>query len=153
MNRTRQDPNSRSASPMFAAIARTVIAHPWCTIASWLVGVAIVLALAPSLATYTTGNNQVFLPNSFESVQAQNVGNKYFSAQSGATGALVVSRQDSAPLEPGGPDEGVTARHIPRERQDPRRRFSEVRSWFGCLEPKRGNPPSRLRWPARRGPE
>ena len=98
MNRTRQDPNSRSASPMFAAIARTVIAHPWCTIASWLVGVAIVLALAPSLATYTTGNNQVFLPNSFESVQAQNVGNKYFSAQSGATGALVVSRQDSAPL-------------------------------------------------------
>ena len=98
MNRTKQDPNSRSASPIFAAIARTVIAHPWYTIASWLVGVGVVLALAPSLATYTTGNNQVFLPKSFESVQAQNVGNKYFSAQSGATGALVVSRQDSAPL-------------------------------------------------------
>jgi RND superfamily putative drug exporter len=83
---------------MFAAIARTVIAHPWYTIVSWVVGVGIVLALAPSLATYTTGNNQNFLPSSFQSVQAQNVGNKYFPAQSGATGALVVSRQDGAPL-------------------------------------------------------
>jgi RND superfamily putative drug exporter len=83
---------------MFAAIARTVIAHPWYTIVSWLVGVGIVLALAPSLGTYTTGNNQNFLPNSFQSVQAQNVGNKYFPAQSGGTGALVVSRQDGSPL-------------------------------------------------------
>ncbi len=98
MNRNSQNQNSRSASPLFAAIARTVIAHPWYTIASWLVGVGIVLALAPSLATYTTGNNQVFLPNSFESVQAQNAGNKYFPAQSGGTGALVVSRQDGAAL-------------------------------------------------------
>jgi RND superfamily putative drug exporter len=82
---------------MFAAIARTVIAHPWYTIVSWLVGVGIVLALAPSLATYTTGNNQAFLPKSFESVQAQNVGDQYFPAQSD-TGALVVSRLDGAAL-------------------------------------------------------
>jgi putative drug exporter of the RND superfamily len=98
MNGSSQHQNSGTGSPIFAAIARTVIAHPWYTIMSWLVGVGIVLALAPSLATYTTGNNQKFLPNSFESVQAQSVGNKYFPAQSGGTGALVVSRQDGHPL-------------------------------------------------------
>ncbi len=98
MNGTSQDLNSASGRSMFAAIARAVIAHPWYTIMSWLVGVGIVLALAPSLSTYTTGNNQAFLPSSFESVQAQNVGNKYFPAQSGGTGALVVSRQDGAQL-------------------------------------------------------
>ena len=49
MNGTSQDLNSTSGRSMFAAIARTVIAHPWYTIVSWLVGVGIVLALAPSL--------------------------------------------------------------------------------------------------------
>ncbi len=97
MNDTSQQPDSKSGSPMFAAIARTVIAHPWYTIVSWLVGVGIVLALAPSLGTYTTANNQAFLPKSFESVQAQNLGSQYFPAQSD-TGVLVVSRQDDAAL-------------------------------------------------------
>lgn len=97
MNRTSQIPESKLGSPLFATIARVVIAHPWYTIVSWLVGIGIVLALSPSLATYTTSNNQAFLPHSFESVQAQNVGNQYFPAQSD-TGALVVSRQDRAAL-------------------------------------------------------
>ena len=44
---------------------------------------------------YTSGNQRSFLPNSFESVKAQNVGNKYFPAQSRATGSLVISRNDA----------------------------------------------------------
>ena len=83
---------------MFAAVARSVIAHPWRTIALWLIAAGLVIGLSPSLSTYTTSNQQTFLPKSFQSVQAQNVGNKYFPAQSGATGSLVVSRSDGATL-------------------------------------------------------
>ncbi len=83
---------------MFAALARSVIAHPWRTIAIWLVAAVLVIVLSPSLSTYTTSNQQSFLPGSFESIKAQNVGNKYFPAQSGATGSLVVSRNDKAKL-------------------------------------------------------
>ncbi len=83
---------------MFAAIARSVIAHPWRTIAVWVVAAALLIALSPKLSTYTTSNQQSFLPKSFESVKAQNVGNKYFPAQSGATGSIVVSRSDGGKL-------------------------------------------------------
>lgn len=83
---------------MFAALARSVIAHPWRTIAVWLVAAVVAIVLSPALSKYTTSNQQSFLPNSFESVKAQNAGNKYFPAQSGATGSLVVSRNDGNKL-------------------------------------------------------
>ncbi|MBV9800370.1 MAG: MMPL family transporter [Solirubrobacterales bacterium] len=86
---------------MFATLSRSVIAHPWRTIAVWLVAAGLVIALSPSLSTYTTSNQQAFLPGSFESVKAQNVGNKYFPAQSGATGSIVVSRNDGGKLTSG----------------------------------------------------
>ena len=83
---------------MFAGIARTVIAHPWRTIVVWQGAAGLVIALSPSLSTYTSSNQPSFLPNSFESVKAQNVGNKYSPAQSGATGSLVISRNDAGKL-------------------------------------------------------
>ena len=83
---------------MFAALAKSVIAHPWRTITVWLVAVGLVIALSPSLSNYTTSNQQAFLPGSFESVKAQNVGNKYFPTQSGATGSIVISRNDDGKL-------------------------------------------------------
>ncbi|MFC9790437.1 MMPL family transporter [Rhodococcus sp. NPDC127528] len=85
---------------MFGYLARTVVAHPWRVIALWVIAAVAVLVFAPSLGTYTTGNQQAFLPQSFESVQAQAVGTEYFPAQSGATGSLVVVRADGAPLSP-----------------------------------------------------
>lgn len=83
---------------MFAGIARTVIAHPWRTIVVWQGAAGLVMALSPCLSTYTSSNQRSFLRNSFESVKAQNVGNKYFPAQSGATGSLVISRNDAGKL-------------------------------------------------------
>ena len=82
---------------MFAGIARSVIAHPWRPIVFWLVA-GLMIALSPGLSTYTSNNQQSFIPNSFESVKAQNVGNKYFQAQSGATRSLVISRNDAGKL-------------------------------------------------------
>ncbi|GAF46694.1 hypothetical protein RW1_032_01290 [Rhodococcus wratislaviensis NBRC 100605] len=85
---------------MFAYIARTVVAHPWQVIAAWVVAAIAVILFAPSLDDYTTGNQQTFLPSSFESSEAQAVGNQYFPSLSGATGSLVVVRADDAPLSP-----------------------------------------------------
>ncbi|MBV6758825.1 MMPL family transporter [Rhodococcus opacus] len=85
---------------MFAYIARTVVAHPWRVIAAWVVAAIAVILFAPSLDDYTTGNQQTFLPSSFESSEAQAVGNQYFPSLSGATGSLVVVRADGAPLSP-----------------------------------------------------
>ncbi|TQC45281.1 MMPL family transporter [Rhodococcus sp. WS4] len=83
---------------MFAYIARTVVAHPWQIIAAWVVAAVAVILFSPSLDDYTTGNQQTFLPSSFESSEAQAVGNQYFPGLSGATGSLVVVRADDAPL-------------------------------------------------------
>jgi RND superfamily putative drug exporter len=83
---------------MFAAVARSVIGHPWRTIAVWVIAAILLIVLSPKLSTYTTSNQQSFLPSSFQSVRAQNVGNKYFPAQSGGTGSIVVSRNDGGQL-------------------------------------------------------
>src|SRR5690348_16981707 len=85
---------------MFRAIAGWVIAHPWQTVAAWLVVAIAVILFSPSLETYTTANQQSFLPSSFQSSQAQAVGNKYFPTQAGATGSLVVTRHDGGQLTP-----------------------------------------------------
>jgi RND superfamily putative drug exporter len=82
---------------MFAGIARSVIAHPWRPIVFWPVG-GLMIALSPSLSTYTSSDQQPFVPNSFESVKSQNVGNRHFPAQSGATRSLVISRNDAGKL-------------------------------------------------------
>lgn len=83
---------------MFAKIARTVLAHPWRVIGVWAVAAVAIILTTPNLDDYTTGNQQSFLPASFESVQAQDAGDTYFPAQSGATGSLVVVRADGTGL-------------------------------------------------------
>ena len=83
---------------MFVVIAKSVIAHPWRTIAVWVVCAGLIIALSPKLSSYTTNNQLAFLPGSFQSVKAQHVGEKYFPAQAGASGSLVVSRYNGEKL-------------------------------------------------------
>lgn len=92
--------NCEQVWDMFGLIARKVIANPWKTIGVWVVGVLLIILFSPNLANYTTGNQQSFLPSTFESVQAQAVGAEFFPAQSGAAGSLIITRADGAPLTP-----------------------------------------------------
>ncbi|GAB92453.1 MMPL family transporter [Gordonia rhizosphera] len=85
---------------MFAVLARVVAAHPWRVVVVWAIAVGAIIVFAPNLSDHTTGNQQDFLPSSFESVDAQNIGNEYFPATAGATGTLVVSRTDGGQLSP-----------------------------------------------------
>lgn len=83
---------------MFARLARFVVGHPWWVIGGWVVVAVLVLTLSPQLVNYTSNNNTTFLPTSYESVQAQQVASKYFPAQSGATGTIVVTANNSSEL-------------------------------------------------------
>ncbi len=85
---------------MFAFIARVVVGHPWRVIAGWVLVTVAIAIFSPSLDDHTSGNEQDFLPSSFESVKAQDLGNAYFPDTAGATGSLVVSRSDGAPMSP-----------------------------------------------------
>jgi RND superfamily putative drug exporter len=64
----------------------------------WLIAAIAIIGFAPKLGDYTTANQQTFLSQSYQSVQAQNVGNANFPDQSGASGSLVVNRADGAVL-------------------------------------------------------
>ncbi|MEE4022181.1 MMPL family transporter [Gordonia sp. PKS22-38] len=85
---------------MFAALARVVTSHPSRVVGVWVVAALAVILFAPNLSDHTTGNQQDFLPSSFESVAAQSIGDAEFPATSGATGTLVVSRADGNQLTP-----------------------------------------------------
>jgi RND superfamily putative drug exporter len=75
---------------VFAALGRVVINNPWKIIAAWVVAAVVVLAFSPQIVSVTSNNNANFLPSGYESIKAQNVANKYFPQQSGATGSLVI---------------------------------------------------------------
>lgn len=85
---------------MFAALARVVVGHPWRVVGVWIVAALAIILFSPNLSDHTTGNQQDFLPSSFESVTAQNIGDSEFPATAGATGTLVVSRRDGGALTP-----------------------------------------------------
>lgn len=83
---------------MFGRLARFVVGHPWWVIGGWVVIAVLVLTLSPQLVDYTSNNNTTFLPSSYESVQALQVAARYFPAQSGASGTIVVTANDGQEL-------------------------------------------------------
>ena len=83
---------------MFATLGRLVDAHPWRVLALWAVAAVAVIAFSPKLSTYTSNNNSAFLPSSYQSVEAQAALVRAFPATAGASGIVVVSRDDGEPL-------------------------------------------------------
>ena len=85
---------------MFARLGRFVVRHPWPTIAAWLAAVVAVVALSPGLDEVTNEDQTSFLPSSYESVKAQELGERAFPESSGSSALFVVTRRDGAPLGP-----------------------------------------------------
>jgi len=69
-------------------------------IAAWLAAVVAVVALSPSLDEVTNEDQTSFLPSSYESVEAQALGERAFPEQSGSSALFVVTRRDGARLDP-----------------------------------------------------
>jgi putative drug exporter of the RND superfamily len=83
---------------MFERLGRLVGAHPWRVITVWVVAVALIVPLSPSLAEVSNSDQASFLPDAAESAQAQALAERTFPAASGATALFVVEREDGGKL-------------------------------------------------------
>ncbi|BCB87801.1 hypothetical protein Psuf_051140 [Phytohabitans suffuscus] len=83
---------------MFERLGRFVVYNPWKVILAWLVAAVGIVVFAPTLSDVTTGDQANFLPNSYESVQAQELAEEKFSQANDSTATVVVRRTDGQPL-------------------------------------------------------
>src|SRR5262249_24742072 len=90
--------SKRRRRNMFARLGTIVTAHPWRVIAVWIAAVAVIVPLAPSLASVSNSDQASFLPSSYESAQAQKLADRAFPSTSGATSLFVVKRDDGGAL-------------------------------------------------------
>lgn len=83
---------------MFERLARFVVYNPWKVIAAWVLVTIAIVAFAPTLADVTNRDQTDFLPNSYESVQALQLGEKAFGRANDSSATVVVKRTDEQPL-------------------------------------------------------
>ncbi|GIJ44210.1 putative membrane protein [Virgisporangium aliadipatigenens] len=83
---------------MFDRFARVVVHHPWKVIGVWLV-ILVGSMFAPRLADLVNTDQANFLPDSYESVKAQQLGNEAFGKKDdGASVTIVIKRTDGGAL-------------------------------------------------------
>jgi len=83
---------------VFTRLGRFVVHNPWKVIAAWVIAAVAVLAFAPTLADVTNKDQTSFLPDSYESVQAQNLAADAFGQTNDATASIVVKRAEGGEL-------------------------------------------------------
>src|SRR3989440_12597984 len=83
---------------MFERLARFVVYNPWKVIAVWLLATIAIVAFAPTLADVTQRDQTNFLPNSYESVQALELGKQSFERANDSSATIVLKRADDQPL-------------------------------------------------------
>ena len=83
---------------MFAALGRVVVRNPLKVILAWVVVSVAVVAFSPRLTDIINADQTSFLPDSYESVQAQQLATQAFPQASGSTVIGVVKRADGGPL-------------------------------------------------------
>jgi RND superfamily putative drug exporter len=83
---------------VFAALGRLVVRNPVKVILAWVVVSVAVVAFSPRLTDIINADQTSFLPDTYESVQAQELAEQAFPQASAATVIGVVKRSDGAPL-------------------------------------------------------
>jgi RND superfamily putative drug exporter len=83
---------------MFGRLGRLVVHNPWKVIAGWIVAAVALVLFAPSLSDLTNQDQASFLPNKYESSQAQKLADKAFPQSTEQTSLLVYKRADGADL-------------------------------------------------------
>ncbi len=81
---------------MFAALGRLTSRRPWFVILAWVVVAVAVVALAPKLET--TQDQEEFLPDHYESIQAYTVQEEEFPGATSPGALIVFEREDGEPL-------------------------------------------------------
>jgi RND superfamily putative drug exporter len=85
---------------VFASLGRFVLRRPWWVIGAWLVALAIIVPLAPSLSSVSNSDQTSFLPSSYESARAQRLAQREFPRQGRASSVFVVTRVAGGRLTP-----------------------------------------------------
>lgn len=83
---------------MFSALGSVVVRRPWWVLATWAGLTALLIPLSPGLDAVTNEDQTSFLPDSYESVQAQELAERAFPDQAGSGALFVVSAADGGPL-------------------------------------------------------
>ncbi|WP_286013095.1 MMPL family transporter [Nocardia pulmonis] len=83
---------------MFTGLARIVVYHPWKVIAAWVIAAFAIIAFAPPFSDVVNLQQTDFLPEKYESVQAQRLAQDKFVGSQDATGTIVVRRTDGGAL-------------------------------------------------------
>lgn len=86
---------------MFERLGRIVIERRWWVIAAWIVAALVIVPGAPRLGDVTNSDESSFLPDSYESARADELGRTAFPDESGATALLVFTRSDGGALTSG----------------------------------------------------
>jgi RND superfamily putative drug exporter len=83
---------------MFGRLGRWVVYNPWKVILAWLIVAVAIVFFAPTLRDITQTDQSAFLPNSYESVKAQELATQKFQQNTNGTATIVVKRDDGQPL-------------------------------------------------------
>jgi RND superfamily putative drug exporter len=83
---------------MFERLARFVVYNPWKVIAVWVLAAIAIMAFAPTLSDVTNRDQTNFLPNSYESVKALELGKQSFERSNDSSATVVLKRADGAEL-------------------------------------------------------
>ena len=84
---------------MFGRLARLVVGNPWKVIGVWALATIAIVAFAPSLGDVQQLDQAGFLPDRYESIQAQNLAKQAFGqGGTNATATIVVKRDDGKPF-------------------------------------------------------
>ena len=89
---------------MFAKLGHAVAHHPWWVIAAWVVAAALIVPFAPALEV--NSDQTSFLPDSYESVKADEVAAAAFPRAQASSAIFVARREDRRRADPGRPGQG-----------------------------------------------
>jgi putative drug exporter of the RND superfamily len=83
---------------VFERLARFVVYNPWKVIAVWVLATIAIVAFAPTLSDVTNRDQTNFLPNSYESVKALELGKQSFERANDSSATVVLKRADGREL-------------------------------------------------------
>jgi len=79
-------------------LGKFIAKNRWWVIGVWVILSIVITVFSPKLSSVTSSDQTSFLPNKYESVQAQKIGDKAFPQSKNDTEILLVQRKDGAKL-------------------------------------------------------
>jgi len=86
---------------MLNKLGKFIAKNRWWVIGTWVVISVVISLFAPKLSSVTSSDQTSFLPGTYESVQAQKIGEKAFPQSRDDTEILLVQRRDGGKLTAG----------------------------------------------------